>query len=48
VADTGREIAGLAKPGQVLEPWNDTEEHVERASAAVQRFLQARTPQETV
>jgi hypothetical protein len=47
VADTGREIAGLAKPGRLLEPWNDTEEHVERAAAAVQRFLQTHTPQET-
>jgi hypothetical protein len=43
-AATGREIAALAPDGELFEPWNDTPEHVEQATAAVRRFLDAHTP----
>jgi pimeloyl-ACP methyl ester carboxylesterase len=41
---TGREIAALAPAGQVLEPWNDSQEHVDHAVEAVRSFLQAHIP----
>jgi pimeloyl-ACP methyl ester carboxylesterase len=41
---TGREIAALAPAGQVLEPWNDSQDHVDHAAAVVSGFLQAHTP----
>lgn len=45
-ATTGREIAALAPAGQVLEPWNDSEEHVGQATVAVSTFLQTHTPRQ--
>jgi hypothetical protein len=38
---TGREIAALAPNGQVVEPWNDTQQSVGQAVVAVRRFLEA-------
>lgn len=43
---TGREIAALAPNGQVFEPWNDSQEHVDQAVVAVRSFLQAHVPQQ--
>jgi pimeloyl-ACP methyl ester carboxylesterase len=43
---TGREIAKLAPAGQILEPWNDTQDHVDHAAATVRSFLQAHTPRD--
>jgi pimeloyl-ACP methyl ester carboxylesterase len=42
---TGREIASLAPRGEVLEPWKDTPEHLDRAADAVGQFLRLHTPQ---
>jgi pimeloyl-ACP methyl ester carboxylesterase len=41
---TGREVAALAPAGRVLEPWNDSQQHVDQAAAAVRSFLQENTP----
>jgi pimeloyl-ACP methyl ester carboxylesterase len=41
---TGREVATLAPAGGVFEPWNDSQEHVDQAAAAVRSFLQAHVP----
>ena len=43
---TGREVAALAPAGQVFEPWNDSQEHVNQAAAAVRGFLQAHIPRD--
>ncbi|MCU1493208.1 MAG: alpha/beta hydrolase fold family protein [Acidimicrobiaceae bacterium] len=40
----GREIVALAPVGQVLEPWNDSQDHVDHAAAVVSGFLQAHIP----
>ncbi|MGH9097741.1 MAG: alpha/beta fold hydrolase, partial [Acidimicrobiales bacterium] len=41
---TGREIADLAPPGEVVEPWNDSSGHQEGATRAVRRFFQSHPP----
>jgi len=43
----GREIAAIAPAGRVLEPWNDSEDHVQHAAEAVRSFLQAHSPRQT-
>jgi len=40
----GREIADLAPAAQVIEPWNDTQEHAISAAAAVREFLLGHSP----
>jgi pimeloyl-ACP methyl ester carboxylesterase len=41
---TGREVAELAPVGRVLEPWNDSQDHVDHAAAAVRTFLRGQIP----
>ncbi len=43
---TGREIAALAPNGQLFEPWNDSQEHVDQAGVAVRSFLEAHVGQQ--
>jgi pimeloyl-ACP methyl ester carboxylesterase len=43
---TGREIAALAPNGQVFEPWNDSQEHVDQAVVAIHSFLNAHVPRQ--
>src|SRR6266852_818365 len=45
-AATGREIAALAPSGQLFEPWNDSQEHVDQAVVAVRSFLEAHAGQQ--
>jgi hypothetical protein len=40
---TGREIAALAHNGQLVEPWNDTQQSVGQAVVAVRRLLEDHT-----
>jgi pimeloyl-ACP methyl ester carboxylesterase len=42
---TGREIAALAPAGRILEPWNDSQAHVDHAATTIGSFLQAHVPQ---
>ena len=42
---TGREIAALAPAGRILEPWNDSQAHVDQAATTIGSFLQAHVPQ---
>jgi pimeloyl-ACP methyl ester carboxylesterase len=44
---TGREIAALAPNGQLVEPWNDTQQSVGQAVVAVRRFLEAHTTRQS-
>jgi len=41
---TGREIAALAPAGEVFEPWNDSQLHVNQAVLAIRSFLEAHLP----
>jgi pimeloyl-ACP methyl ester carboxylesterase len=43
---TGREIGALAPAAQVLEPWKDSEQHVDQAAEGVRAFLEAHVPRQ--
>jgi pimeloyl-ACP methyl ester carboxylesterase len=42
---TGREIVALSPAAQLLEPWKDSEEHLDQAVEGVRTFLEAHIPQ---
>lgn len=43
---TGREIATLSPAARLVEPWNDSEEHVEETIEVVREFLERHVPGE--
>jgi len=46
-AETAHEIARLAQAASVVDPWNDSDEHVRSASEAVREFLLLHSPRQS-